>query len=229
MRRVVFSGLTLAVALGLTGCGAGEYFPDKSKDYQLSTEIPPLELPADLSTTSTINAKPIESALTQNQAVFNSQADSVSVEPLIEKQSEPVNSNPVIYLELVNFTSGASRIRVEDSMAKVWRLVGKALSRNSIEITERNEADRVYWVQYDPHFASVQDGSLWDEVVFIFGDDPAQEKEYHIRAIENGGLIEVFVLDRHEKPISSAKSNGYQLLKLIYASFKEDYATIQTD
>ncbi len=227
MRQVFLNGLNIAAICWLSGCGVGEYFPDKSKDYQLSTEIPPLDLPRDLSTTSAINAKPIESALTQNQPLLERQLESPIAS--IEKQPEPIKTDPVIYLELVDFTSGPSRIRVEDSMAKVWRLVGKALSRNSIEITERNESDRVYYVQYDPHFARVQDGSLWDEVVFIFGDDPAQEKEYRIQAIENGGLIEVFVLDKHEKPISNVKSNGYQLLKLIYASFQESYASGQTD
>ncbi len=197
--------------MSLLGCSRVKgYFPDKEKDYQLTQEIPALIIPEDL-TDDAIQNKPL---IATSKVTERAVAKTVS-KTAAEKQT--------IYVDWVEFSGGATRIRIEDSIARVWRTVGKALSRHSIEITSRNERERVYYVQYDPDFKEVEDGSLWDEALFIFGSDPANEKEFKVRLAENASLTEVIVLDSKDQPLS--KGPGLKLLRLLYKTIKDDLAT----
>jgi len=199
------------VVFSLSGCSAiKSYFPDKEKEYQLTTEIPELIIPSDLSGYET-----------QSSSVIPSY-------PNIIEQQQPVEDNavdtdqekPVVHVELVEFSGGAPRIRIEEPLERTWRIVGKALSRKVIEITNRNEAESFYTVQYDADFKNVEDGTLWDEVLFIFGKDPSNEQEFKIRLAENGMLTEIIVLDSKDQPQS--KGNGFKLLNLLYKTIKAD-------
>jgi len=204
----------LLLAINLSACvNIKSYFPDKEKDYQFTTEIPELQIPEDLSNNrihygSTIRPSqpsiisPVIPHASENKVVDNE-----------EEKSE-------ILVELVEYSGGTTRIRIEDSIERTWRVVGKALSRNAIEITNRNEFESYYSVQYDPDFKKFEDGSLWDEVLFIFGSDPAKEQEYKIRLAENGALTEVIVLDKEDLPLS--RGGGLKLLNLLYKTIKDD-------
>lgn len=264
-KNTLFIFLVLLVSLTISACtDMKKHFPDKEKDYQLTTEIPHLKVPSDLSEHAI--QKPVEEkVLVDNRvkvpapALENSQTpklendsevkdgekDSIENENENDKTAEIDDSSETsesdeeneaeadeedeeeveepekpVYIELVKFSGGATRIRVEESFGRIWRLVGKAISRNSIEILERNQADRTYAIKYDADFEKVEDGSLWDEVVFIFGADPAKEKTYKIKVVENGALIEIIILDDKDKPLS--KDAGLVLLKLLYQSIKQD-------
>ena len=209
MKKFLFYFL---VILSLSACGGiKSYFPDKEKEYQLTSEIPDLVVPDDLSEQA---IKP--RVVIENEPVLRQPKASLT-EPDIHK-----DETKAIYVELVEFSGGATRIRIEDSLTRIWRTVGKALSRNSIEIIDRNDLEYVYSVRYDPDFKAVEDGSLWDEALFIFGSDPAKDKEFRVRLVENGGLTEVLVLDKKDVPLS--KGNGLKLLKLLYKTVKEDLA-----
>jgi len=185
------------------------YFPDKEKDYQLTTEIPALQIPDDLTDNAIQHKQNVEinAPLRNKQKAENSSPKKTS-------------KKPVIYVDLVEYSGGATRIRIEDTLERTWRTVGKALSRNSLEITNRSELESIYYVQYDADFKEIEDGSLWDEVLFIFGSDPANEKEFKIRLAENGSLTEIIVLDRHDVPLS--KGPGLKLLNLLYKTIKDD-------
>ncbi len=224
--KKIARSVSLLILLNLSACGAiKSFFPDKSKDYQLITEIPVLVVPADLSSNaihdSEIDVSSIPVYRNQSVAPDFEETDSSSIadENVTEESPEPKET---IYVDLVEFSGGVTRIRIEDTIERNWRTVGKALSRHSIEITARDELDRIYFVQYDPDFKKVEDGSLWDEVLFIFGSDPAQEKEFRVRLVENGSLTEVIVLDKNDKPLS--KGPGLKLLRLLFESIKEDLA-----
>ncbi len=214
--KILISLLSVVLVLNLTACSRIKgYFPDKEKDYQLTTEIPPLSIPEDLSShaieTKSVLEVPVVAPL-KNSSYVEDNASSSEQEELI-------------YVDLVEFSGGATRIRVEDSIDRVWRTVGKAISRHSIEITNRNESERIYYVQYDPDFKEVEDGSLWDEALFIFGADPAKEQEFKIRLAENGSLTEIIVLDRQDTPLSTGP--GYKLLNLLYKTIKKDLSAEQ--
>jgi len=204
--------ISLFVVIGLSGTGCSRikgYFPDKEKDYQLTSEIPALVVPADL----TDNA-------IQNNAKIDANVPVIKNTASDNKASESDQKKEMIYVDLVEYSGGATRIRIEDTIERIWRTVGKALSHHSIEITNRNELERVYYVQYDPDFKEVEDGSLWDEALFIFGSDPANEKEFKVRLAENGSLTEIIVLDSNDLPLS--KGPGLKLLNLLYKTIKAD-------
>lgn len=195
----------------MNGCSTiKNSFPDKEKEYQLTTEIPALIIPSDL---SGYDNQP-SSAIPSYPSIIDQQ------QPAEETAVETDEKKSVVHVELVEYSGGAPRIRIEDSLQRTWRIVGKALSRNAIEITNRNEDESFYTVQYDADFKGVEDGSLWDEVLFIFGNDPANEQEYKIRLAENGMLTEIIVLDNKDLPQS--KGNGFKLLRLLYKTIKAD-------
>ncbi len=196
--------LIAALPLVLSACSTiKNYFPDKEKDYQFTTEIPPLILPADLDKQA---ARPPAPASTTD-----------SVTKLVEEAAEVVESviNPKdIKAELVKFDNGEARLRIGASMTRAWREVGRALSRRSLEVTYRNQEEGLFRVQYDPDEQAVEDGSFWDELVFIFqGMSGGNEKEYSIKLVENKQQTEVAVLDENLQPLSEGA--GLRLLTLL--------------
>jgi len=199
------------------------YLPDKEKDYQLMTEIPALIIPDDLTNNAIKDAPVIQARQAVQQRRSRAVANTdTAVETEADATTQATENEENIYIDLVEFSGGATRIRMEQNLESSWRTVGKALSRQSIEITDRNEEDKVYFVQYDPDFKKVEDGSLWDEALFLFGSDPSQEKEYRVRLVENGTLTEIIVFDSNDKPMS--KGIGFKLLNLLYRTMKDDLA-----
>ena len=232
--NILALSVSLLILFNLSACSRiKRFFPDKTKEYQLITEIPELTVPADLSSDAIHRRKTVDPSVPVYQStkavpppdfedIDSSTEDSVTEDTVTEEKTV---TKEYIYVDLLEFSGGATRIRIEDTMDKNWRRVGKALSRNSIEITARDELDKIYFVQYDADFKKVEDGSLWDEALFIFGSDPAQEKEFRVRLVENGSLTEVIVLDKNDKPLS--KGPGLKLLRLLFESIKEDLANLK--
>ncbi len=210
----------VVLLLGIVSCSqVKSFFPDKKKDYQLTSEIPALHVPPDLSNHA-IQTRP-EVRMQRGAEAY--QQHVAEAKPTVSKPAtNAIAKKTGIYVELIEFSGGATRIRIADSMGKIWRTVGKSLSRHSIEIIHRNELGRVYSVLYDANFKKISDGSLWDEAMFIFGADPAQEEEFRIKLVEYGGLIEIFVLNSYDIPLSSG--NGLKLLKMLYNTIKLDLA-----
>ncbi len=203
--------ISLVILLNISGCSTiKSFFPDKEKDYQLTSEIAELKIPSDLSNNSIQNIDVIEDSPKVSQRF----------ERTIVKTDELENQQKPVEKDRVEFADGATRIRFNGSIERTWRKVGKALTRHSIEITNRNKTDRIYLVQYDPDFKKVEDGSLWDEVLFIFGGDPAQEQEFGIKLVENKVVTEIFVVDKNNKPLSEGA--GLKLLNLLHKTLQED-------
>lgn len=203
----------VAVAINSTAACSRikSYFPDKEKDYQFTTEIPELQVPEDLQ----------DHAIKEKSLIPQQIYETTEYEQV----SEPNNEEKPVFIpvELLEFDGGATRLRIEESIERAWRYVGKALSRQSIEIINRNDEQFMYIVQYDPDAKDIEDGSIWDELVFLFGDDPAQEKEFRIRLTEkNQKMTEVIVLDENDVPISQGA--GLRLLNLLKDTINQDLA-----
>ncbi|MDD1611773.1 MAG: hypothetical protein LUQ57_01385, partial [Methylococcaceae bacterium] len=191
-RRKVFL-LTTAAALNLSACSyIQSLFPDKEKDYQYTTEIPPLVLPNDLNAgavaksaeaPSLLNTEPVkdqnqpptepeqaekvsedteatETAGTEEKSKQTEQPTTESGETVQQEKSEQKTpeakkekkdaeqeGTPV---ELVRFSDGERRLRIASSPDKSWHLVSKALSRNSVEVTKRDQNQKSFYVRYDP-------------------------------------------------------------------------------
>ena len=180
------------------------YFPDKEKDYQFKTEIPELVVPEDLGHHSIEKAPSMDLPVTAPTVI--------SPESLAES----------IHVERIIYDGGASRLRIDQPFSKSWRMVGKALARKSVEIVARHKPEGLFIVMYDPAEQKVTDESLWDEVLFIFGQRSGNEQEYRIKLVEYDGVTEVIVLDEKDKPLSEGA--GLSLLQLLQEAIEADLA-----
>lgn len=206
----------LLLLLNISACSSiKSFFPDKEKDYQLTSEIPALIIPPDLSNNSIQ-----DSDVTEETVVEDNRPVSQRFERAIPETDEKENKQNSDGKDKVDFADGSTRIHFNGTLERTWRKVGKALTRHSIEITDRNKKERIYLVQYDPDFKKVEDGSLWDEVLFIFAGDPAQEQEYGIKLVENKTVTKIFVLDENDQPLSEGA--GLKLLNLLHKTLQED-------
>jgi outer membrane protein assembly factor BamC len=210
-------------------------FPDKEKDYQYTAEIPPLHLPDDLKkkpATPLLEPKSLDNtASVKNSAIDKKIVETEPVSEPVTKNEEPaapvvieaVEKSENISVELIRFNDGENRLRLGVEKPRAWRLVSKALSRKSIEVTNRNQDDGFFVVQYDPNEQKVEDGSLWDEAKFIFRGFQGSEKEYFIKLEELDRKTEVIVLDKEQHPLPD-ETNGLKLLTLLQAAINMDLA-----
>jgi len=213
MKTKIGTRIVIAVILiNVSGCGTiKSWFPDKEKDYQFTTEIPPLTLPADLGKDSILN--------TAVAAPVVETAEDVA--PADEPgETELVVERKLIQVDMVKSDEGASRIRIGAPLAIAWRMVGKALSRNSIEVISRNQEEKSLHVQYDPDEKKVEDGSFWDEVTFVFSGLQTGEKEYVVKLVGDKQQTEVMVMDAELKPLGEGP--GLKLLTLMHDTIKAD-------
>lgn len=288
-------GLSLVIAVAAVLLSACSYiqgwFPDKEKDYQYTTEIPPLVIPSDLTDKPALKgAAPASDEISRDESADANQAvkapgpdtqpdeemgaaleasgydvqseeseskPSEQVQPETEDQrDEQVKSEPEskvdeqataepylpdesaaaveqpaqkeedksdkISADLVVYDDGETRLRIGTEKATAWRVVGKALSRRSIEVVDRNQEEGSYEVHYDPDEQPFEDDSWWDEVKFIFGGVKSGDKQFLLKLIENNRQTDVAILDLDGKPSSGPA--GLRLLKLIQKTINADQA-----
>jgi outer membrane protein assembly factor BamC len=241
--------ITATVLINLSACSyIKSLFPDKEKDYQYTTEIPPLILPADLKKTqvpgvpksassapsspspsappAAVNATVDEArsaAPAINESVVASPAPAEQATHATAPENESVVPDTAITVERIKFDAGENRLRINVPFIRAWRIVGKALSRKSIEVTERNQEARLITVLYDPDEQKVEDGSYWDEVVFVFSGIQSNEKKYLLKLEENNQQTDIVVVDEDQQILSDAAS--FKLLTLLQETIKADLAT----
>jgi len=218
--------ITAAVLFNLSACGyIKSLFPDKEKDYQYTTEIPPLIVPDDLKKNQapgipTPAPSPISTGI--NVAPASDNAPVQETTPAASPENETVVPDKTITVERVKSDSGEDRLRINEPFTRAWRILGKALSRKSIEVTERNQETKLITVQYDPDEKKVEDGSYWDEVVFMFRGIQSNEKTYLLKLEENNQQTDIVVMDEDQKPSSDEAS--LKLLTLLEETIKADLA-----
>jgi outer membrane protein assembly factor BamC len=230
----------------LTACShVANFFPDKEKDYQHTNEIPMLNWPAELranpaptpsATPPTALSPPSDNTTPAPEAELapedTAPAPLSDISSEIPEQAKPPSaadpvpdetgdtSKPVV-IEQVKI-DGSSRLRLNVTMIRAWRAVDKALSRNSIEVTERNPEERRYTIQYDPNEKKVQDGSLWDEAIFIFKGFEIDEKEYRLKLVESADTIEVQLVDGQQKTVADTVES-LKLLDVLEKTIKAEF------
>ena len=203
--------------LMLPACGQMKgYFPDKEKDYQLTKEISALTIPDDLSGNKSDPATPVQGDFFEddkNEIAFIDDEDNEFKFVNYDNQNSDL-------VDLVKYSDKSSRIQIQEPFVRSWRIVGKALTHLSIEITNRDVLNGIYFIQYDPEFEKVNDGSIWDEFTFIFGADPAKEKEYRVELVEKVGVTEVNVFSKDGD--EEAEKKAATLLDLLYGTIEQD-------
>ncbi len=214
-RHLVFLWFFLVFS-GLISCSSIKpYFPDKQKDYRYSQEISPLRLPEDLTERKAV--VPEEPTIVSE----NPEPQDFSQEPEQDKkyrQSQIGGKRGRV--ELVGFDGGALRLIIYEPLKRTWYIVGKALSRQAVEVTERNQAAGSYTIQFDPDKKEIEDGSLWNEFEFFFGEDKHQDQKFHIILAEDGPRTEVVVTDEQGNPQS--EGSGLGVLFMLFETIKKD-------
>lgn len=227
--RLAVIGLLL---LGASACSTiKSWFPDKERDYQFTTEIPELIVPEDLKT-KTFPTRSETVAANAESIAQTTETTKVAevVEPVVSKpEAEPLETaaSPGRSVQTTG-ASGVSSLQIDQSVKQAWWLVGKALSRQKLEVVERNMDKGYFFVKYDPEAIKPEDGSIWDEVTFLFGDDPSQEQEYRVSLQElDAQLTEVTVQNSEGQTISNAAATS--LLRLITEGINQDLPTSTND
>jgi outer membrane protein assembly factor BamC len=207
--------LLLMTIIIVSGCTRIKtYFPDKQIDYRHSTELPVLEIPVDLRNNEL--ERQIAEVKRAAKIVETTTGQSSGASP--EQQGLPLTQ----VVRLVSYTGGSPRLEIAKSYDLTWRIVGKALIREGIEIIARNQANAVYFIQYDWNESPISDGSLWDEFDFIFGEDPTREQEYQIRVFDSNGQSDIMLLDKNADALPQHES--LPILKILEQAIKEDLA-----
>jgi outer membrane protein assembly factor BamC len=200
------------VFLNLAACSTIKtWFPDKEKDYQFTTEIPPLILPPDLAGDAVVKpriAPVVETAKPERTA------------PVIE--TVPAIDRKAVQLELVDAEQGTKRLRIGAPSATAWRLVGKALSRKSLEVTNRSQEAGLFHVQYDPNKKDMEDDSIWDEIDFALSGFKVTEQEYVLKLLDNNQQTDLIILNKDQQPVTDSAS--LKLLTLLHDTIKADLA-----
>lgn len=192
-----------------TGCGSMEkILPDRKKEYQYSSEIPPLEIPPDLSAT-TIEQTPIKSVAGSSKL-----KPTADVQPADKKIEQPaVVAEPEKDLT-VETADGGRYIEIEESYPIAWRMVGRALSRLEIEIDDLNRSEGLYYIIFRDQQDQANDGGFWSGLAFWSSDSGAGiEEEYQIKLSDNSGVTELRVLD--DEGVPQSEGTGLNVLKMI--------------
>ncbi len=221
MKTKIRPFIIVAVLVNLSACTyIKTLFPDKEKDYQFTTEIPPMIIPPDLAGDSPSKVPTPAPAPSSAPAPAPESANVAPAAPLTEEA--PTVDRKSIKVELVDADQQTKRLRINAPLSIAWRMVGKALSRKSIEVTNRSQEEGMFRVQYDPNKKEVEDESVWDEVNFFFKGLQTTEQEYVLKMVENNQQTEVIVADKDQKPV--ADSTSLSLLTLLHDTIKADLA-----
>lgn len=240
-RHSLIAASLLPLLLG--GCSTiKSWFPDKERDYQFTAEIPELIIPQDLQA-SGVSMPPADAVIEAAEVA----GDNAETSMIADKAPAPVSSgkdeSPVAQAEPMadskadteaaaevygEPTSIGSSLQIDQSKTQAGHIVSKALSRQKLEIVERNIPKGYFRVRFDPDAAKVEDKTWSDELNFLFGDEPSQEIEYrvHLQPL-NPQLTEVTVRDKDDKPLASKAANA--LLKLITDAINQDVAPANED
>jgi outer membrane protein assembly factor BamC len=166
-----------------------------------------------------VNA-PVEEAVSAAPATNKSAVTPAA--PGASPESEPGIPDTAVTVERIKFDAGENRLRMNVPFIRAWRIVNKALSRKSIEVTERDQEAKLITVQYDPDEQKVEDESYWDEVVFMFKGIQSNEKTFLLKLEENNQQTDIVVVDEDQQLLSDAAS--FKLLTLVEETIKADLA-----
>lgn len=223
----------IACALGISGCSTLQsWFPDKEKDYQFTTELPPLVIPSDLvqKPSLPIRTAPVELltpkiATTVKNTLEHKEEVVKAIMPTIEEVAKVVQRPTIsdveteitkneIQLSLTHENTPALNLNIP--VVRAWRIVGKALSRSGIEATKHDQENGQIHVQV-ANGKSQPEKSLWDNTVDVFNPFAESEQKYILQFKENDAKTSVIVLDEALQPISDDK-----LLASLFDSIKAD-------
>ncbi len=232
--KTSFKISAIACALSLSGCSTLQsWFPDKEKDYQFTTELPQLVIPSDLvqksalptrSSVETPTAKSVESVAPQKIAPKK------NITPTIEKTAPLVNrpaledaetelSRNEIQVSLTH--ENAPTLNLNVPSVRAWRIVGKALSRSGIEVTNRDQTNGKIHIQIaDSKPKTESEKSLLDDTLSVFDGFVSNETGYVLQFRETNSKTAVTVLSTELQPLMDGADN--KVLLILFEAIKAD-------
>ena len=221
--KLIWRGLAGSfLVCSLSACSTiKSWFPDKERDYQFTSEIPELIVPEDLKhkNMASLSRPAPASTAVDAQASADVVTPEVHADPVESSTTESkspatTDQTSTETQTAASIANGASSLQIDQAKVPATRLVGRALTRQKLEVTERNVDKGFFYVKFDPNAAKVSDEGFFDELNFMFGDDPSQEQEYRITVHGlSSQSSEVIIGDNEGKLLSTPGANA--LLKLI--------------
>jgi len=243
--RLVYLLVSLTLSSGLAGCSfLASLFPDKQKQYQYSTEIPPLEIPSGLT------ASTIEGVRQSRQAVretgggdvmspdqtFDSSSVVGGLPPLSPEMaraaSEPQQPEPEAEAEarslsgryvLAENADGTPLIEISEPYPVAWNSVGRALGRLRLKISDQNRSDGLYYVHPGERDESAPEHGLLSELFGYLTGKPVHGEEYRLRLEDRGETTYVTVVDAKNQPLTG--DEGLELLKRLQEGLQKSPTT----
>lgn len=193
---MLFALLTTA-----SGCSyVAGFFPDKQKQYRYHSEIPPLEIPPDLTSTT------IEGAVAGGER------------KIVEKPAEPAEVlDPKS--ALVEDLRDVPLIEVKAPFDEAWRSVVRALGRAKIEVTDEDRSRGIFDVRFAPSEKPQADEGGWFSRWFGLGSENSSAGVFRVHVEQKGQATMVFVTDEQDRP--QIQGLGLDLLKTIHAQFEK--------
>jgi uncharacterized lipoprotein len=193
----------------LAGCTyIASLFPDKQKQYRYHSEIPPLEIPPDLS-----------SATIEGAVVSAAQVEALRPREDSAPPAKPASGSgePGPTTTLAQDMSEVPLIEIEAPFEDAWRSVNRALGRAKLEVVEEDQAKGVFEVYYNGAGQRAEEEGGWFSGWFGGGDSEASAFRVHVE--QKGEIVQVFVTDGQDAPQQSGR--GLELLKTIHAQFQK--------
>jgi|APCry1669191860_1035381.scaffolds.fasta_scaffold00676_1 uncharacterized lipoprotein len=223
LRHASVIGLRSLVGLGvlaIAGCSTFKsWFPDKHKEYQYISEIPALEVPPDL-TSSTIDGatggyrESWQSAAAEEKPISASMREATpppgtEMTPERAKELEAARNHPkpVLAENLQNIPV----IEVQATYDIAWAEIAKALGRMRLEVVDQNKTDGMIVVHYRKGEHQYEDRGLIGDLQDMWNGGSPQTFEYRIKVEPYKGATSIFVLDFEGATIKGGE--GFELLK----------------
>ncbi|MGH8547265.1 MAG: outer membrane protein assembly factor BamC [Methylococcales bacterium] len=211
--------LFLAVLGWIQGCGSFEnILPDREKEYKYSTEIPPLEVPPDL-TISTIEDSPIR-PLSGGSSGSAGTGPGVKQGPSVQEElPEPGKAEPAPDVE---HSAEGAYISIKEKFPIAWRMVGRALSRLEIEVQDLNRSEGLYYIIFEDRRKRKADDSIWSSLAFWSDSTTVKEQHFRVRVDDKSDTTEVRIQDDDGAVMSEGM--GLDLLQMIQNKINEQIA-----
>ena len=219
----------VCVVIGTNGCSTLQsWFPDKEKEYQFTTELPPLVIPNDLVQKISVPAKKITSIANSVEATTPKKIVAKKLESVIEKIAAVENRPTLTDAETelnrneiqVSLThENAPTLNLNVPSVRAWRIIGKALSRSGIEVTNRNQDSGQIYIQFID--AKQQpEKSLWDNTISVFNPFAENEQSYILQFHEANLKTSVTVLTPELQTLTDGLDN--KILLILFDAIKAD-------
>lgn len=124
-------------------------------------------------------------------------------------------------------------IKIKKLFERSWEVVEQALKLNSIEITDKNREEGVFYVLFDPDAQESKDGELLDGLSFFLFKDDYEEAAYKLTLVWRDSDTEVsaelvdgevsdILDDGEDDDISGSTDNGAILIQRLYKTIRDD-------